>query len=114
MGRGLSDLQMWIIRRAADAPDAKDGIDLAQWRVVHEFYGIERNSIWRDDLMTTSGNQFRGQDTSAARAAVCRAFARLEQRGLVECLAFAYRRLSGIRLTDAGKLAAGRILTVNQ
>jgi hypothetical protein len=53
MPRGLSELQRWILQRAAEEPDQNGegkGFHLATWRVVHEYYGIptryDLNDSW--------------------------------------------------------------------
>jgi hypothetical protein len=94
VGRGLSELQIWMLKRAADRPDRNksgNGCDLTIARTLHEFYGlpISRGASYR---VSTRGFMEAGRaftsvapDARKHRPAVVRAIRRLEARGLVQC-----------------------------
>lgn len=117
MGRGLSPLQRWILRRAADQPDRSErggGCDLAIARVIHEFYEVPLSPTWyfpAGSTFCTSSQLFRDADGMMAakrvRPAISHAISRLERRGLVNVMQGAVARWSGITLTDAGREHAG-------
>lgn len=119
MGRGLSELQTWILTKAAEPKhrnhrppdwhlrnsDPEPGYpqcDLTTSHVIREFYGVKAthrrgDPEWTDQI-------FRGGSADEAqrrRPAVARAFARLEERGLVTRVGNDF--WTGICLTDAGR-----------
>lgn len=112
MGRGLSPLQQWILRRATEKPDrskcaaafgvpaGKAGCDLTIGRVLHEFYGVPVSGKAAADGDFLSGPTFRDRSAEARRhrPAVSRAFTRLAERGQVELVGAVYSRWSGINL----------------
>ena len=114
MGRGLSDLQRWMLRRAAEKPDCTDngGCELLVGRVIAEHFEVtpalwpsQQNEDGTAMPLTLRGPVFKdhAKEAATARAAIVRAMNRLEERGLAERLSGAYSRWSGMSLTNEGK-----------
>jgi hypothetical protein len=114
MGRGLSELQRWMLVRAAERPDRPDGrkggCDLTISRVLHEFYKIRMPPRWKGKRLAVSAKVFVGAAGLARkhRPAVLRAIQRLQERGLVEWTGGAKARWAGMDLTRAGKDFIGK------
>jgi hypothetical protein len=94
VGRGLSELQTWMLKRAADRPDRNEfdnGCDLTIARTLHEFYGLPITDRASYRVSTRNfmeaGRAFTddAQEARKHRPAVVRAIRRLEARGLVQC-----------------------------
>ncbi len=99
MGRGLSKLQNWILKRAADKPDADLGFDLSMARILMEFH-----SLRTDSGKVEIANNFSGRAAEKARQyrpPIIRTVARLVNRGLVTCRSGMKR--SGVKLTAKGR-----------
>jgi hypothetical protein len=110
----LSDLQCWILTRAAQSPDASTSYkprDLIAARVLHEFYGVPlkqgRTDIrWAEINFDLTRIDRRKYD--AAKSATSKAFARLSARGL------AVQFQGGtLKLTEAGTVAASGLQGIN-
>jgi hypothetical protein len=97
MGRGLSDLQQWILRRAA-----RQG-QLYNHEILSGFYGWRpsRRGPRPEDIRFSPG--LVGQRYGSVRAAVSRACRRLEDRGLVTCFTQATRRWAAVAISEAGR-----------
>jgi len=109
MGRGLSPLQVWILKRAADSPEkdaSRPEVALYSNRIVREFYGVRG----------APGHRFQGPfagDAAKHRPSITRALRRLEARGLIEVTHWVSRRSGGVSvaLTDEGRAVADRLAT---
>jgi hypothetical protein len=112
MGRGLSPLQTWVLRRAVQ----QSRVYYAE--VLVGFFGFkpDRPLTYHDDhdnalgrTLDMPGNQrFRpaaiGRDKyRCAVSALSRTCARLEARGLVTCLVAAGSHWAAVAITDAGR-----------
>jgi hypothetical protein len=118
MGRGLSKLQRWILRRGAT------GHTLFQVEILAEFFGwepkyeLERFGEGRYEAdtrhpkgmlaMGVCRNFFSPREIGEkryrkTRAALSRSCSRLEQRGLVRLIRFAYHLGWGIEVTPKGQ-----------
>ena len=89
VGRGLSELQIWMLKRAADRPDRNksgNGCDLTIARTLHEFYGLPVSDWVPIRGFMKAGRAFTdvAPDARKHRPAVVRAIRRLEARGLVQ------------------------------
>jgi hypothetical protein len=116
MGRGLSDLQGTILRLAlANRPDggrpgaATSGADVVTAEVLAALWGLEFKRSRGLGSQHHSKAAVGVRRYNAAHAAVSRAFARLEQRGLVAIVSGTYSRWSGVNLTAAGVAEAERL-----
>jgi hypothetical protein len=121
MGRGMSDLQKTILRRAlsnkirenrndekgADVYGAEIAADHFGWTLPPYFY--------REDLQRCVGRRvFSKQEIgeqrySSVRAAICRAILRLEERGLGYKRRGACSQWTGFTLTEEGVQAAEKL-----
>ncbi len=126
MGRGLSDLQKTILRLALRNRNVGDGggptwgVDVLHSEVLVEHFG------WHGETRNQWGNRIQGGNIfdrlaigpkayASARAALSRAVARLEQRGLAVAV-HGVTRWAGATLTDAGvalaeQLSANKVAT---
>ena len=105
MGRGLSDLQEWILAKAAEPKLEYPDCDLVTSHVIRDYYGIplSAGSITDQIFRDVSADE-----AQARRPAVTRAFSRLESRGLVQRVGNSF--WSGICLTDEGRRLANTIM----
>lgn len=128
MGRGLSDLQKRMLVMALEnhQPERTSSADLLHKEVLAEVYRLpvykwssEQNTPDREYIRKNLASQIFLTDGlhpefkrryNAACAAISRAAARLQERGLVECTS-GYARWAGINLTTEGAQLA-RQLTV--
>jgi hypothetical protein len=123
MGRGLSELQRWILTEACKRPR------LHYADVLHHYFGFPvrpgadrlwyvtgligseyGESTWEGGgtLRTPNCQRFDPAAIGLARyrsakVALGRSCRRLEQRGLVTCIAGAYSRWAGVEATDKGR-----------
>lgn len=121
MGRGLSDLQKTILRRALTnrraegRQGARGGADVVRAEILADYWGWEMKHAPGWFYQHRDGWQWRalgGQHFSArkvgsetynsAQAALTRAFLRLERRGLVTLVSAAYSNWSGVNLSEPG------------
>src|SRR5262245_31279974 len=103
MGRGLSDLQRFILTRAAQ----QERLYYAE--ILAEYFGWElRKSMYLKDGKYWSGQFFGRRKIGEAvyhrvMATLSRTCRRLEARGLVQCVSGAYCRWSAVDITDKGR-----------
>jgi hypothetical protein len=114
VGRGLSELQVWMLKRAAERPDRNEfgnGCDLSIARTLHEYYGLSMSAraSYRVSMRgyLEAGRAFTdvADEARKHRPAVVRAIRRLEARGLVHCdrgwfALDGYRRWAGMNLVS--------------
>lgn len=112
MGRGLSDLQKYILTAAASMKNgdySKEG-RLYNADIFREFYG------WKDangipGRRKFDPNEIGQKKYDSAHVAVRKACARLEKRGFVVCILGAHSHWSGVEITDKGREMAATIMT---
>ena len=100
-------LQMaWCNRQAHPDRGAAYGCDLFTTQILIEFYGFPTNRSeeghWLKGGQNFNVSEIGEQQYRAGRAAVSRALARLEDRGLVVRVQGEYRNWSGVNLTEEG------------
>jgi hypothetical protein len=127
MGRGLSDLQRFIVAKAATCER------LYYAEILAEFFGWKPKELLRYEplhgityKMPVAGKYAHGQHFSADKigearyrktvATLSRACSRLAARGLVECLQGACSRWSAVEITDKGRewLSVNRVADLPQ
>jgi len=119
MGRGLSALEQFILQKADEnlkregpRPDSplyaghQQGVDLYLREVLAGFYALGGGDVRENFGVCFEANG----KVRAARAAVSRAFVRLERRGLVH--RFFGRYFAGVDLTEAGRLMVDKRVTL--
>jgi hypothetical protein len=114
MGRGLSDLQRFILRRAGEQPQlayAEVLVEYFGWRPVAGTLRRGRDGVVRGGLHWFDPNAIGRQRYRSSRAVLSQACSRLAARGLVRCLQGAQGSWSAVPITDAGRasLAADSI-----
>jgi hypothetical protein len=121
MGRGLSELQKTILRRALSNRNAEGrqagawGADVYRAEILADYWGWKMHAYPPFYQQERSGWQRRAHASQrfsrrrigaarydAAQAAVTRAFQRLADRGLVELRCGAFAQWSGASLTEIG------------
>lgn len=110
MGRGLSPLQRWMLRKALDnrikegrTAEIGHGADLYYFEIKQGYFGL--GSKCSEGARESPGNhRFNASEPGyrAASASINRAARRLNARGLVECVFALTTRWSGIVLTSTG------------
>src|SRR5262245_18926012 len=98
MGRGLSDLQQWILRRASGQKQ------LINHEILSGFFGwrYRRRGPHPEDNKFSPGNVGDSRYHSV-HVVVSRSCLRLSERGLVERWHRQSYRWSSVKITDAGK-----------
>lgn len=136
MGRGLSDLQRFVLTRALEnaqaegrAVDERRGADLYTREALHGFYGwplvphaagrLRDNPTIGVSLVGLGMLVFKIAPADRARfrantVAVSKACARLEERGLVARLFGLHARWAGVSLTEAGRAQASALAARGQ
>lgn len=113
MGRGLSELQKYILTAAALQKDDESSGGCAgrlyNADILKEFYG------WKGDNGLPGDHKFNPKEIGqkkydSAHVAVRKACARLEKRGLVVCILGAHSHWSGVEITDKGREVAANIM----
>jgi DNA-binding MarR family transcriptional regulator len=114
MGRGLSDLQKYILKEAAAQNPNERG---NQWLYNHDifmgYYGWEPH-IRNYDMRAANNflpSAIGEKKYNAAHVAVRKACDRLEQRGLINCISsYGRRSWAAVEITDKGREVAASIL----
>lgn len=112
MGRGLSELQKYILTAASSMKEDdynKEG-RLYYADIFRAFYG------WKGTNGHPGGRKFDPNEIGqkkydSAHVAVRKACARLEKRGFVACIMGSYSHWSGVEITDKGREMAATIMT---
>jgi hypothetical protein len=117
MGRGLSELQCWILREASARPDGS----LRYAEICCGFFGwtpdcrYEDGEFFREHPRThrrsevlPGEHKFSREDIGARRyqavmASLSRACKRLQHRGLATCIYGMYAHWSGVEITAQGR-----------
>jgi hypothetical protein len=106
VGRGLSDLQRWILRRAGSVRNVPHADIMAGFFKMQPKRALQYD---KDGILRWPGGKyFDPQQIGAARyraiqATISRACTRLEVRGLVVRLVGYYSHWSGVAITDKGR-----------
>lgn len=120
MGRGLSELQKWILRKAgtlkrvhyADVLEGYFGFKPEQEIARH---GVGRyandpraakcgyGTIFSPGQQHFAPEKIGRQRYRSAMASLSRACSRLHARGLVDCISGQFTHWSGVEITDAGR-----------
>jgi hypothetical protein len=117
VGRGLSDLQRWILHEASTKEVlyySEILVGFFGWEPTRPLYrygeGIHKDNTDRPAgrLMNVGSRHFSpariGQRRYASgKATLSRACDRLAKRGLVDCLQGKWSHWSGVQITDAGR-----------
>jgi len=111
---GLSKLQKAILRAALD-----NRAYLNSDRMIESRNGLRSDEYWTKrrgcDLMLPDAIYLANTGSKrAAQASICRAFGRLESRGLVERHVGAYARWSGISVTPMGEAMVNNMPPVDR
>ena len=125
MGRGLSELQQFILVAGLAGRESKEthtlpdgrilpagyGCDLRHAKIMSGFYGFalagrDSSSFARHHF---SVKKIGPKQYAAAHAAISRAATRLAERGLVVCVSGYYARWAGVNLTDKGAALAAEL-----
>jgi hypothetical protein len=126
MGRGLSELQKTILRRALSNKeregrsfDEESGADVFVneiaadafgWDLPAHFYDSPKGERWSHYFKSL---QYSDEERNRVHAATSRALKRLAARGLGYVAHGAHRRWCGFNLTPAG-VEAAKLLSVNE
>ncbi len=102
MGRGLSDLQRWILAEARK----RDRLYYAD--ICEKYYGWPRKTDVAGNPLSRGSQHFSrseigNREYNRVMATISRSCLRLEKRGLVHCLAGEFHRWSGVEaITQEG------------
>jgi hypothetical protein len=120
MGRGMSELQKTILRRALsnkirEQRDGSNGADVYGAEIAADHFGwvlpphYYRNVTRRAAVHNFSKQEIGEKRYSSVRAAICRAILRLEERGLGYKVRGACSQWTGLTLTEEGIQTAEKL-----
>jgi hypothetical protein len=120
MGRGMSELQKTILRRALsnktrEQRDGSNGADVYGAEIAADHFGwVLPPHYYRDTTRCPGRHNFSKQEIGERRyssvlAAICRAILRLEERGLGYKVRGAASQWTGLTLTEEGVQAAEKL-----
>ena len=107
MGRGLSELQRFILSKAAHQKRVyycEILADYFKWKPVRKFWRDKDTGELKDPVGQHFSRQAIGErEYTRVMVTLGRSCLRLEKRGLVTCIQGAYAHWSAVKITEEGK-----------